>query len=103
MRRSQQDRRDHPGFTLMELLIVITIIVIVSAITLPTVIPAIGHRQASEAARILQGALVGARDAATHGNQPSGIRLLPDPVLLTRVTDPQSPLFGQIDPTSILA
>ena len=33
----------------------------------------------SEAARILQGALVGARDAAIHNNTPSGIRLLPDP------------------------
>jgi type II secretory pathway pseudopilin PulG len=101
MRRSQQDRRR--AFTLLELLVVITIIIIVSVVTLPTVIPAISHRQASEAARILQGALVGARDAAMHGNQPSGIRLLPDPVLLVRITDPASPRFGQIDPTAILA
>ena len=48
------------GFTLIELLAVITIIVIVSAVALPTVIPALSHRQVGEAARILQSALVGA-------------------------------------------
>src|SRR5262249_34664684 len=48
------------GFTLVELLVVITIILIVSAVALPTVLPAISHRQVSEGARILQGALVGA-------------------------------------------
>ena len=58
---------------------VILIILIVSAVALPTVLPALNHRQVSEAARILQGALVGARDKAIHDNQPSGIRLLPDP------------------------
>ena len=45
------------GFTLIELLAVVTIIVIVSAVALPTVIPALSHRQVGEAARILQGAL----------------------------------------------
>ena len=44
-------------------------------------LPALQHRQVSEAARILQGALVGARDSAIKNNRPSGIRLLPDPVL----------------------
>jgi prepilin-type N-terminal cleavage/methylation domain-containing protein len=67
------------GFTLIELLVVITIILIISAVALPVVIPALSHRQVSEAARILQGALVGARDSALHNGTPSGIRLLPDP------------------------
>ena len=67
------------GFTLIELLVVITIILIVSAVALPTVLPALAHRQVSEAARILQAALAGARDAAIRDNAPSGIRLLPDP------------------------
>ncbi len=58
---------------------VILIILLVSAVALPTVLPALNHRQVSEAARILQGALVGARDKAIHEGQPSGIRLLPDP------------------------
>jgi prepilin-type N-terminal cleavage/methylation domain-containing protein len=69
------------GFTLVELLVVITIIVLVSAVTLPTVLPALNHRQVGEAARILQGALVGARDQAIRDNAPRGIRLLPDPVI----------------------
>lgn len=71
------------GFTLIELLVVIVIILLISAVTLPTIIPALGNRQMSEAARILQGALAGARDAAIRANAPRGIRLLPDPVLST--------------------
>ncbi|MHC5537751.1 pilus assembly FimT family protein [Singulisphaera rosea] len=70
------------GFTLVELLVVITIVLIVSAIVLPTVINAVSNRQTSEAARILQAALVGARDAAIRSNSPRGIRLIPDPTLL---------------------
>ncbi|MHC5537819.1 prepilin-type N-terminal cleavage/methylation domain-containing protein [Singulisphaera rosea] len=80
MRRSTARR----AFTLVELLVVITIILIVSAIVLPTVINAVNNRQVSEAARILQAALAGARDAAIRANSPRGIRLLPDPTL----TDP---------------
>ena len=68
------------GFTLIELLVVILIILMVSAVTLPSVISAFNHRQVSEAARILQGGLVGARDTAINTNAPAGIRLLPDPV-----------------------
>ena len=70
-----------PGFTLVELLVVILIILLVSAVTLPSIISAISHRQVSEAARVLQAALVGARDSAIHNNAISGIRLLPDPTI----------------------
>ena len=70
-----------PGFTLIELLVVILIILLVSAVTLPSIISAISHRQVSEAARVLQAALVGARDSAIHNNAISGIRLLPDPTI----------------------
>lgn len=70
------------GFTLVELMVVILIIALVSVLTLPVVIPAFSHRQVSEAARILQGTLVGARDRAIHLNRPCGIRLLPDQALL---------------------
>jgi len=90
--------RAQSGFTLIELLVVILIILIISAVALPTVIPALSHRQVSEAARILQGALVGARDSAIHNNAPSGIRLLPDPAFpIQRLSD------GTIDPSQILA
>ncbi len=84
-RRRSPARRS--GFTLVELLVVILIILLVSAAALPVVIPAVSHRQVSEAARILQGALVGAHDSAIHNGAPAGIRLLPDPS------------FNGIDPT----
>ncbi len=90
------------GFTLIELLVVILIILLVSAVALPVVLPALSHRQVSEAARILQGALVGARDAAMHNGTPSGIRLLPDPAFpLIYKTMPDG--TTQIDPTQPLA
>lgn len=69
--------------TLTELLIVITIILLVSAVALPTVIGALGSREVSEAGRILHGALTGARDKAIHQGSPAGIRLLPDPTLIS--------------------
>ncbi|HEX8203913.1 MAG TPA: prepilin-type N-terminal cleavage/methylation domain-containing protein, partial [Isosphaeraceae bacterium] len=66
------------GFTLIELLVVIAIILIVSAATLPVVLPALSHRQIGDAARQLNATLAGARDAAIRSNEPRGIRLLPD-------------------------
>src|SRR5271157_317632 len=94
-RRRRAGRR---GFTLIELLVAMLIILLVSAVVLPTVIPAISHRQVSEAARILQGALAGARDTAINTNSPAGIRLLPDPVF-----NGINPSTGTLDPTRILA
>jgi prepilin-type N-terminal cleavage/methylation domain-containing protein len=91
------------GFTLIELLVVIVIILIISAITLPTVVPALSHRQVSEAARILQSEIVGARDRAIRNNAPSGIRLMPDTgIPLTRITATSSQALGQIDTTQPL-
>jgi prepilin-type N-terminal cleavage/methylation domain-containing protein len=92
------DRRLSRGFTLLELLIVIAIVVLVSALTLPTVISGLAHRGVSESARILQAALSGARDAAIRNNAPSGIRLLPDPVL-----NGINGSTGLLDPNAILA
>lgn len=82
----------------MELLVVIVIIVIISAVALPAILPALSHRQVSEAGRILQGALVGARDKAIHDGQPSGIRLIPDPAWPIAWT-----AAGTIDTTQPLA
>jgi prepilin-type N-terminal cleavage/methylation domain-containing protein len=104
-RRSGRSRRDHrSGFTLIEMLVVITIILLVSAVALPTVLPALSHRQVSEAARLLQGVLAGARDAAIRDNAPSGIRLIPDPIFnglntTTGLLDPTLPLaYNRIIP-----
>jgi prepilin-type N-terminal cleavage/methylation domain-containing protein len=92
--------RRRGGFTLIELLVVITIILIVSAVALPTVIPALSHRQVSEGARVLQSAIAGARDAAIRDNSPAGIRLLPDPafpIKYTTVTLPNGNSQYQVD------
>ncbi|MGP0068122.1 MAG: prepilin-type N-terminal cleavage/methylation domain-containing protein [Isosphaeraceae bacterium] len=97
-RASFEDPRARRAFTLIELLVVILIILIVSAVALPVVLPAFSHRQVSEAARILQGAFVGAHDNAIHNNQPSGIRLLPDPNF-----NGLNPSTGLLDSSQILA
>ncbi len=76
----------------MELLVVIAIIILVSAVALPTILPALAGRQVSEATRILQAALAGARDAAIRANAPRGIRLLPDLTL----SPTANPIPGQI-------
>jgi len=99
--RRRRRQAERGGFTLIELLVVILIILLVSAVVLPTVIPAISHRQVSEAARILQGALAGARDTAINNNAPAGIRLLPDPALTGQPIIVNG--VATLDPTRILA
>ena len=72
------------------LLVVILIILLVSAVTLPTVLPALSHRQVTESARVLQAALIGARDMAIRSNAA------PRPPVRARSSlDP--PLFRQRD------
>lgn len=96
--RRQLSARRRRGFTLMELLVVLTIIVLISAVALPMVLPAYNHREVSAAGRTLQGALVGARSRAAATGKPAGIRLLPDPAFPLRHR-----ADGTIDPTAILA
>ena len=67
------------GFTLIELMVVITIIGLVSVLTLPGIVTAIGERRLDSSAQLLQGAIAGARDKAIHDNAPAGIRLMPNP------------------------
>jgi prepilin-type N-terminal cleavage/methylation domain-containing protein len=102
-RTSSSRHGDHRGgFTLIELLVVILIILLVSAVALPVVLSALSHRQVSEAARLLQGALAGARDSALRNGTSSGIRLLPDPAFpLIYQTMPDG--TTRIDPTQPLA
>ena len=67
------------GFTLIELMVVITIILAVSVLLLPGVVTAIGERRLDASAQALQGAIVAARDGAKLDGAPRGIRLMPDP------------------------
>ncbi|WP_407673641.1 pilus assembly FimT family protein, partial [Paludisphaera rhizosphaerae] len=80
-------------------LVVLLIVSIIAAVTLPVVIPAISHRQVGEAARIIQGGLVAARDASLRTNTPHGLRFLPDPTY--NGLAPGAPTT--IDPSRILA
>ncbi len=65
------------AFTLIELLVVIIIIGLVSTAVILGAVWALGDHQLLASAQLLQGALVGARDAAIAANVPCGIRLLP--------------------------
>jgi prepilin-type N-terminal cleavage/methylation domain-containing protein len=83
------------GVTLLELLTVIVIVLIVAVLVGP-----LFHRSSwaiNEAARLVQGQLVGARDAAIHKNAPCGVRLARDPSAPVRRL-----ANGQVDPNSLL-
>jgi prepilin-type N-terminal cleavage/methylation domain-containing protein len=68
------------GFTLVEILVVLAIIALITAVALPTILSGLNERRVSESARVLQAILAGTRDIAIRSNAPRGIRLLPDPV-----------------------
>ena len=59
------------GFTLIELLVVIVIIVPGECRGVAGRLAGLSHRQVSEAARIVQASLAGARDSALHTEPPA--------------------------------
>lgn len=83
-----RNRKHRPasGFTLTELLVVIVIISIVSAVTIPTIIAAFDEREVNDAAGLIQGTLTAARDQAVRSGTPRGVRFLPDPDLTNTTT-----------------
>jgi prepilin-type N-terminal cleavage/methylation domain-containing protein len=66
------------GFTLIEIMIVIFIILIVSAVAVGMILPALRSRQVSEGARLLQAVLEQAHDSAIRARAPRGVRFIPD-------------------------
>lgn len=74
-------KRPRGGFTLVEILVVIAIVMLASIVALPTLLPLLNGRHLSEAARIFTASLAGVKDAAIRANEPRGLRLLPDPTM----------------------
>ena len=77
-RRHNSPWRDRRAFTLVELLIVITILALLLSITVYSVRFALDSDRAASGASKLQSFLAGARDRAIYGRRPIGVRLFLD-------------------------
>ena len=66
------------GFTLVELLVVIGIVVLLMTFTVASIDYAMDNERVRSAARQLQSTLAGARDRAIYAGEPRGVRLLVD-------------------------
>jgi prepilin-type N-terminal cleavage/methylation domain-containing protein len=90
------------GFTLMELIVVIVIILLISALILPSVLGGLNDRKFSDAARTMQAVFIGARDRAIQSGNIVGVRLIRDendPFDVTQllfVTVPESFSLGRV-------
>jgi prepilin-type N-terminal cleavage/methylation domain-containing protein len=73
------------GFTLVELLIAMTILLILAALTIRLLNATLNSDRIKTGSRELQSFLAGARDRAIYAGAPRGVRLLPDPVDPTTV------------------
>lgn len=70
----------HRGFTLVELLVVVTVLLILITMTVTAIDFTFNSERVRSAARQLQSALEGARDRAIFAKEPRGLRLLVDPL-----------------------
>lgn len=77
--RIRPPRSFRAGFTLVELLVVVAIILILASITLATVNFSINADRVRSGARQIQSYLMGARDKAIYANELRGVRFLLDP------------------------
>ena len=67
--------RPPSGVTLIELLIVITILLMVTAAAIPLMIPALQNRRGREAARLVSSFISAARSRAIETGRPVGVML----------------------------
>lgn len=75
-RRAQPRRAPRPGFTLLELLIAVSIMLILLAITASAIKVTSDADRVRGAARQIQSYLLGARDRAIYAKAPRGVRFL---------------------------
>jgi prepilin-type N-terminal cleavage/methylation domain-containing protein len=73
--RRRQARHATRGVTLLELLVVITIMVLLAAAAVPVFAPAMQNRQIREASRIVSTFFTGARNRAMQSGRPVGVVL----------------------------
>ena len=67
----------HSGMTLVELLVVVAIMVLLLAVSVPMLRPMLQSQKTSHAAQVLAGAFKHARTKAIHEQRSYGIRLIP--------------------------
>jgi len=67
--------RSRQGFTLLELLVVILIMLMLTGLAIPVIAPALANRQQREAARAVNAFIGGARERAIALGRPVGIKL----------------------------
>ena len=66
------------GVTLVELLIVVMVMLMITAVTIPAISPALEGRKTREAARMVEVFLNGARNRAIEKGHPVGVMITPD-------------------------
>ncbi|MCY2962653.1 MAG: prepilin-type N-terminal cleavage/methylation domain-containing protein [Planctomycetota bacterium] len=79
-------RGDRRGFTLVEMLVVIGILVLLTTLVVVAVANTRGTDRMRSTARTAQSAFLGARDRAIYAKEQRGIRLTRDPNDFTLVT-----------------
>jgi prepilin-type N-terminal cleavage/methylation domain-containing protein len=80
-------RRD--GFTLVEMLVVIVIILVIASLVVALTPKLAGNQKVVSASDLLQGWLLNAKQRALRDQMPTGIRLLPGATTTNYVTDVQ--------------